>query len=291
MGMGRLGKARAAVLLALGLIACIALVACGSSSDSGSTSSESGGGETSGGESTGGETSETGSEGGGSAILEEAEGQLEEAYAGRFTEPPKKPNPAAKGKVVWYISPGQASPNAALAYVGLKSAAAELGWTLKLYDAKLDPANFSTGIKQAVASGADGLITLALDCSQTKSALEEAKEQGVFTVTMLGFDCDESDPGEEPLYSAPISLGDRYKNWVEAYEDWGRDTAAWIIAKTNAEAKLLNFTNDEYLIISNTVKALSEEMEKCETCEVTDVPWTLSEVGTKVTNKVKDSSV
>lgn len=285
MGTGRLGKVRAALLLALGLVSCIVLVACGSS-DSDSSSS---GGETAA-ETTGGETEAT-EEGGGGEILQEAEAQLDEAYAGRFTEPPKKPNPAAKGKVVWYISPGQASPNAAQGYIGLKEAAAELGWTLKLYDAKLDPANFSTGIKQAVASGADGLITLALDCSATKSALEDARDQGVFTVTMLGFDCDESDPGEEPLYSAPISLGDRYENWVEAYEEWGRDTAAWIIAKTNAEANLLNFTNDEYLIISKTVKGLSEKMEECDTCEVTDVPWSLSEVGTKVTNKVKDSFV
>jgi ribose transport system substrate-binding protein len=305
MGTGRLAWTRVAMLLALAAIACLGIAACGGSSDSssssgGSTEAETGGeeagGET-GGEEAGeeGETEEASEEGGeesgGSGILAEAEKQLEEAYKGRFTEPPSKPNPAAKGKTVWYISPGQASPNAAQGYIGLKEAAAELGWTLKLYDAKLDPANFSTGIKQAVASGADGVITLALDCSQTKSALEEAREHNVFTVTMLGFDCDESDPGEEPQYSAPISLGDRYKNWVEAYEDWGRDTAAWIIANTNAEAKLLNFTNDEYLIISNTVKGLSEEMDECETCEVTDVPWTLSEVGTKVTNKVKDSFV
>jgi ribose transport system substrate-binding protein len=276
MGMRRLGKAKAALLLSLGLIACFALAACGSSSDSSSGSSES-------------------TEGGGaessSSILKDSEAQLTEAYAGRYTKPPSASNPAAKDKTVWYISPGQASPNAVQGYLGLKEAAAELGWNLKLYDAKLDPANFSIGIKQAVASGADGIIDLAIDCSQVKSALEEAKKAGVFTVTMLGFDCDESTPGEEPLYSAPISLGERYKTWPEAYEAWGSDMAAWAIAKTKAEANMINFTNNEYLIIVNTLKGLEEKMGECETCEVEDIPWTLAEVGAEVTNKTKSAFV
>jgi ribose transport system substrate-binding protein len=279
-----LRRARPALLISLILGACIVLAACGSSSSSSSSSTP-----TSSGGSTGAE--ETSSEGGGSSDVAAAEKQTDEAYKGRYTQPPSKPNPAAKDKTVWYISPGQASPNAVQGYIGVKEAGEELGWNIKLYDAKLDPANFQTGIKQAVASGADGIITLAIDCSQTKPALEEAREQGVFTVTMLGFDCDESNPGEEPLYSAPIGLGSRYKNWTEAYEKWGSDMAAWTIATTKGEANVLNFTNNEYLIISNTLNGYSSRMEECSTCKVTDVPWTLSEVGTEVTNKVKDSFV
>lgn len=271
--------AKALMLLSLVFVAAAALTACGDSGDDSSSS----GGATTAAESTG--------ESGGGDALAAAEAQLEEGYAGRYTEPPSEPNPAAKGKTLWYISPGQASPNAVQGGVGLEEAAKEMGWNYKLYDAKLDPANFLTGIKQALASGADGIITLAIDCSAVKPGLEEAAEQGVPTVTMLGFDCDESTPGEKPLYAGKISLGDRYKDWVTAYQDWGSDMAAWAIAEKEAEANVLNFTNSEYLIVENTVNGFSDRMAECDTCEVTDIPWTLAEVGTEVTNKVKDSFV
>jgi ribose transport system substrate-binding protein len=293
MSEKRLGKAKLVLLLALGLLVSVALVACGGSSSS------SGGGETS---ATTSEGTEAGEEAGtgeepeagekpASSELAAAEEQLKAAYKGRYTTPPSKPNPAAKNKTIWYISPGQASPNAVQGGIGIKEAAEELGWNFKLYDAKLDPANFVTGIKQAVASGADGIITLAIDCSQVKPALEEAKEEGVMTVTMLGFDCDESSPGEEPLYSGKIGLGKRYKSWPKAYEEWGSDAAAWAIVQKEGKANVLNFTNNEYLIVEDTGNGFSKRMEECSGCVVNNIPWTLGEVGAELTNKVKSSFV
>jgi ribose transport system substrate-binding protein len=275
MESGRSARSRLFALIGSVLVLALGLAACGSSDD-----------DTGGGETTSGTSAE--STGGGGDTLAVAQKQLDEAYAGRFTEPPSAPNPAAENKTVWFISPGQASPNAAYGWKAYKQGAEAIGWTPQLYDAKLDPANFSIGIRQAVASGADGIVTDAIDCSLAKSALQEAKAAGVPTVTFLGFDCNEIDPSEEALYTAPISLGDRYKDWPDAFRAWGSDMAAWTIAVTDAEANVLNFTNTEYGIITNTVEGYSERMAECDTCVTNDIQWVLAEAGTDTTNKVKD---
>jgi ribose transport system substrate-binding protein len=217
-----------------------------------------------------------------------AKTQLEKAYAGRYTEPPSNPNPAAEKKTVWFISPGQASPNAAATWVAAEEAAKAIGWNIKLFDSKLDQSNFSKGIRQAVSSGADGIISMAIDCPQTKSALKAARAAGVETVSLLGFDCNDADPNDEPLFSSQISLGDRYSNWPDAYRDWGSDQAAWAIAQDGGETSLLNFVNGEYLILKFMQEGIQARMKECAECQVNNVDWTLAEVS-KIPAKVEAS--
>jgi ribose transport system substrate-binding protein len=224
-----------------------------------------------------------------SSSVDAAKKQLEEAYAGRYTEPPANPNPAAASKTVWFISPGQASPNAAATWVAAKEAGEAIGWNMKLFDSKLDQSNFSKGIRQAVGSGADGIISMAIDCPQTKAALKEAGAAGVETVSLLGFDCNDADPNDKPLFSSQISLGDRYPNWPDAYRQWGADQAAWAIAKDEGKTSLLNFVNGEYLILQFMQEGIEARMKECAECEVNNVEWTLSEVGPKVSAKVEAS--
>lgn len=260
--------------LVLAAIFAFALTACGSDSDS-SSSSATGGGET---------TAAEGS--GGSSSLADAESQVEEAYAGRFTEPSSKPSPAAKGKDVWFISAGQASPNAAELWNGVKEAGEAIGWQINLFDAKLDPSKFPEGIRQAVASGADGMVSM-VDCGIAKSAYEAARKAGVESVTIVAFDCDEIEPGAEALTSAPISLGERYADWPTAYQAWGSDLAAWTIAQTEGEANVINATNEEFALINNLGMGYASRIEECEECSVTSMPWTVAEAGAKLAAKVQ----
>src|SRR4051794_35141356 len=111
------------LLLALLVAVCVlalGLAACGGSDDGGGSTSEA--------ETTAAETTETTETTAGGDDLAAAEKQLEEGYAGRYTEPPTASNPAAKGKTVWFISPGQASPNAAYGWKSFEEAAKEIGW-------------------------------------------------------------------------------------------------------------------------------------------------------------------
>jgi len=262
--------------LMVAAVFALALSACGDSDSDSSSAATSG-------ESSSGE----GSSSGGSAALEAAEAQVEEAYAGRYTEPPSKSSPAAAGKDVWFISPGQASANASVAYEGVEEAAREIGWQLTLFDGKLDPSRPPEGIRQAVAAGADGIIVFAIDCSTAKSAYEVAKKAEVAVVSEAAFDCNETEPGAESLFSAPISLGERYESFPAAYQAWGSDLAAWTIGETDGRANLINTTNDQYALITELVTGYTDRITECPECTVTEMPWVVEEVGAKLAAKVQ----
>jgi ribose transport system substrate-binding protein len=268
---------------ALAIAVALLVAACGSSTSSstGSTSSSTGG--------TSSAPAASGTSGSGdtTAIVKTAETQLAAAYKGRFTHPPTTPNPAKPGMNVWFISPGQASPNAAATWTAAKEAGEKIGWKMTLFDGKLDPSRWSVGINQAVAAGANGIISMAIDCSQTKSALENAKKAGVKTVSLLGFDCNDADPSAQPLFSAPISLGTRYASWPKAYQEWGSDSAAWSIVQGKGKAKVLNFLTNEYLIMQNLHAGYTSRLKECTTCQAYEAPWSLSEVGAPLSAKVQ----
>ena len=79
--------------------------------------------------------------------------------------------PAAKNKFIVVISSGQASISSQVPSDAAVAAAKALGWKVVLYDAKLNPSNYSPLIRQAIAAGAQGIISDAIDCQAAKSAL------------------------------------------------------------------------------------------------------------------------
>lgn len=207
----------------------------------------------------------------------------EDVYAPTFTEPPSEPNPAAEGKTVWVISVGQASPTGAASADAAMKAGKAIGWDMKLFDAKLDPTQFSNGIKQAVAVGADGVVLIAVDCPAAKSALQQAKDAGVETVGVYALDCDEVDASDSPLYSAQVSFGDRYDNLADAYQAWGASSARWAIERAGGKPKVLAFNNSEYNILIDYQKGFDAEIEACDACSLEVVDWLAADFGPNLT--------
>lgn len=218
----------------------------------------------------------------GGATAETAE-VSEDVYAPTFTEPPSEANPAATDKTVWVISVGQASPTGAASANAAMKAGEAIGWDMKLFDAKLDPAQFSDGIKQAIAVGADGVVLIAVDCPAAKSALQQAKDAGVETVGVYALDCDEVDSSDSALYSAQVSFGDRYANLAEAYQAWGASSAQWAIERSAGKPKVLAFNNSEYNILINYQKGFDAAVEACEACELNVVDWLAADFGPNLT--------
>jgi ribose transport system substrate-binding protein len=206
-----------------------------------------------------------------------------DAYAATFTEPATGSNPAAKGKSVWVISVGQASPTGAASANAAMKAGQAIGWKMHLYDAKLDPAQFSNGIKQAIAAKADGVVLIAVDCPAAKSALQQAKSAGVKTVGVYALDCNEVDPSDQGLYSAQVSFGSRYANLADAYKAWGADSAKWAIAQTDGKANVLSFENSEYNILKFYQQGFDAQIKTCSGCKLTVVPWLAADFGAKLT--------
>ncbi|HYC80402.1 MAG TPA: substrate-binding domain-containing protein, partial [Solirubrobacterales bacterium] len=186
------------------LVALVAGCGGGSSSTSGGTSG--------------------GSEGDGSSsdYLSQVEANVETLLSpmGTFKEEPTtSPIKAGEGRKIEVISCGQQVVTCAEATAGAMEAAKKLGWQATLFDAKLDYPSAATGIRQAVANGVEGIFIYFMDCSNFKSALEEAKKAGVFVVAADARDCSETNPGAPSLLDYIIHYAGNadYDTYQEEY--------------------------------------------------------------------------
>jgi ribose transport system substrate-binding protein len=256
---------RTGLCAVLGVLAAGAALGCGSSSSSG------GGGGGGGG---------AGSDGDAAAAVKAAQTQVAVAQKGRMTQPPSDPSPAAKGKNVWIIESSAAAPSVTIPGKAAQEAGAALGWKTTVYDAKGDPGNYTKGVTTAIANGAQGIVLIAIDCSYVKGSLEQAKAKGIAVSEVYAFDCDDTNPGSPSLFNADISFGDRYASLIKAWEQWGSDTAAWIIANTGGKAVPVVLHTDQIAVLVSYQKGFEARMSECKTCKVDNVNWNVVSAGT-----------
>lgn len=240
----------------LGVALVVAAVAAGCGGSSNSSGTEAAG--------TGTTSNEA------STFVKHAEERTAEAFEGTDKSPPTtgpKPEP---GKSMWIIPCAEVNEGCATPAAGAKEAAEELGWKVTIFDGKFDPNEFSAGVNQAVAAGADAIVLVAIDCQAIQGALEHAKAAEVTVVGIYSYDC--NDPlsggtGSEALFTGTVQYSG---SQAEHYEEYGALRADLIIAETKGEAKTINITNNEFLNVAYVDKGFVEEMEKCSGCEIVD---------------------
>jgi ribose transport system substrate-binding protein len=238
-------------MIAAAVAAAPAIAACSSSSSSSSPASAA-----------------AGAGGGTSGVPAAVESLLQSGYKGTFQPPPSSGPKAAAGKSVWVLSCGQVSGTCAEIADDAMAAGKALGWKMTLFDGKLDPTLFSQGIQQAIAANANGILTVAVDCSLARSALLQAKSAGVATVTVSGFDCD--DPLQNtgtPVYSTYVKYTG-IPTYGESFEDWKKYDAAWLTAQTGGTAKVINTYAPGYLVSLHQNKGFDAEMALCPACSI-----------------------
>jgi ribose transport system substrate-binding protein len=195
---------------------------------------------------------------------------LDAGYKGTFQAPPTSGPKGAAGKSVWVISCGQVAASCAEIAGAAMSAGQALGWKMTLFDGKLDPTLYSQGILQAVAAHANGIFTVAVDCSIATSPLKQAKAAGIATVGVSNFDCNDPMANVGPaLYSTYVKYTG-INGYGTTYEDWKKYNAAWIIAQTDGKAKVINSYSPGYLVAEYQNKGFTEEMSLCSSCSVVD---------------------
>jgi ribose transport system substrate-binding protein len=197
------------------------------------------------------------------------------ARKGHMTAPPTAPNPAAEGKSVWVLQSYAPSESVAIPAKAAEEAGKALGWDVTLFDAKGDPGAYVKGVSQAIANGADGIVLIAIDCSYVRNQLQDAKKKGIFVTEIYAFDCDDTNPGQEALFTADLSFGDRWGSLIEAWNQWGEDTAAWITEATNGEAKPMMLDTDQIAVLRAYQDGFYKFFDEAcpETCEPVKIPW------------------
>jgi ribose transport system substrate-binding protein len=200
-------------------------------------------------------------------MLAEAQKQLDRAYKGTDHDPPTSAPKPDKGKNVWIISPSQLGESASIPTNAVKEAGELLGWKMTLFDGKGDVARFSTGIRQAIAAKADGLIMQSIDCVLVKQALTEARAAKVKSVGYYTLDCDDPAIKGEPLYDGMVNFPG-FSDYASFTRDWGAKKADWLIVKTKGKAKVIGFRQDILLVVKYIREGFEQELAKCKTCEL-----------------------
>lgn len=221
----------------------------------------------------------------------DAVSNVEALFAGTFTTPPADSPPPAEGKKVWFISLDQSIPVASNTTSVAKEAADALGWDVTVFDSKSDPATANNGLNQAVASGADAVVSLYWDCATIKAGLLSAKKANVTRVAIEAVDCDDA-----PLFDHVVSyntlpefyggLPGEFTNFGPGYQ---RMLADYLIAKAGEEAKLMFVTETDLGVLKRLTDAGLDELSKCEACEVVNVEISLADYGPGLQQKVEQA--
>ncbi|WP_449282670.1 sugar ABC transporter substrate-binding protein [Leucobacter sp.] len=173
------------------------------------------------------------------------------------------PEPAAD-KEVMLISCGQSTSSCARGIQGAEEAAEAIGWKSTVYDTKGNLSAAGDGIRQAIASGIDGIFIYFIDCSYMQQPLEEAKAAGIPVVQAEGVDCDVADPAAPSLFSYSVEYveGDLL-TWIE---DFGAGSAAYLIDQTRGYADTLFVADNAAIGTEHVIAGFDRMMERCPDC-------------------------
>lgn len=218
-----------------------------------------------------------------------------QARKGSFREPPSSSPRPQPGKNVWFIplSSDLADFDASGA---IHAAAKKLGWKLTQIDGKFSPDAIVTGIRQAIADHADGIITYVVDCPLVSAALDDAHTAGIKVVSAQALDCSDLKPGAPSKYDAKVVYSDpdnpghdlSYKNFIQW---WGRAQALAIINGTGGKAKLIDVLQTDAAFAKPQDEGLRAGLVRyCPQCRIVDtVKFTGAEIGDRVQQKVAQS--
>jgi len=215
--------------------------------------------------------------------------KLKALYAGTLKSPSTASRPAVKGKKIVIISAGQSSISASVPVNAAEAAARKIGWQVSVYDEQLNPANAPGLMRQAISSGADGIILDATDCPTVKGPLQEAKARGVVVVGIYSFDC--NDPafgsGGTPLFTGNINYGVATGRAIDKFtESYGAAQADAMIAATGGKAQVIYFNDPEFVVLKYTGQGFLNEIAKCSGCKVVDkIDFTGTELGSTLQQK------
>ena len=211
-----------------------------------------------------------------------AQQRLDELYQGVSTSPATEGPTPQPGKKIWVVANGQSSEAVAGVTKAASDAGKLIGWDVTIFDGKFQPNVQLSGVQQAVAANADGIVLTAIDCATVKSALEAAKKAGIPVVGIESQDCD---PSLETVLT--YSEGQTFKEWVTQL---GADSAVALAANVASDATVIELKETDY----QTTLWLSEGFQKslkenCPGCRNVVVEFTGLDYGPNLQEKVQQT--
>jgi ribose transport system substrate-binding protein len=250
------------------LVVCLCVAAAGLVAGCGGGSSTGGGG--------GGSVNET--------DLSKYKDELAELIKGTYAEPEGPTVNPPPGKNISVISVGQSIETSQNASAAMAEAGKSLGWNVNVFDGKFESSRELSGIQQALASGADGIVLLYVDCAAVKAGLLQAKNEEVPVVGIESLDCKPS------LETNVKFLEDQsFKEWEHG---WGQSQMAWVIAKTEGQAKVITTEESDLAVTRYQAEGWREKVEECPTCEIVEnAHFVGTEYGPQLQQKIEQALI
>ncbi len=247
-------RRRRLISVAVGVITvCVLAAGCGGSSSSSSSSASSAASSTtasgSGSSSSGGATSAATIASAKAAVI--AASHWPTTWMG-----PTTPVAAQKNKKVVAISCSQATA-CALEVAGTVDAGKALGWNVQVVDGKGDPSVYSSAIRNAVTSGANGIILESIGVGLVTNALQFAKQHHVPVLNNASITPQQA--GVDPSLVSG--------NNPDPNAQRGKNSADWMIWSSGGKANVAMFLSPDAGLLTRDHATL-DELKTCAGCKV-----------------------
>lgn len=162
--------------------------------------------------------------------------------------------------------------------LGVMHAGKKLGWTVNIYDGGGTPNKQNAAILDAISSGANVIVTIAIDPNLIQLALAEAKKAGIPVVAgSNGIDT----PNPVAL-SAPNGLGFAF-DVAPDYGTLGEHIAEWMIADSHGTANIALFSDKEFPSIRAQQVGVLKGLATCPKCVVSKpIYFTATQIATEL---------
>ena len=211
----------------------------------------------------------------GAAII--AGGIAASAANGQEFSGPTEPAKAPAGLDVTVITcfsvlHGCVAPADAIAEIG-----SELGWNVTVLDGGGNARQQNSAMLDAVSSGADAIINIAIDPNLVQLGLGAAQEAGIPVASgSNGIDT----PNTEAVLAAADGKLTYAFDVGPHYADLGRATAEWIIKDSGGSANIAVFTAPEFPSVLALQAGLLDGLASCADCVVSELQsFASSQVG------------
>ncbi len=205
---------------------------------------------------------------------------------GTYGEPPTAAPKPEPGKKILLLSCGQSIPTCATAMKGAEEAAGSLGWSTQIFDTKAESSQAAAGIRQAIASQADGVFLYFIDCRYMKLPLLEAQQAGIPVVAAFSADCNYEGSGK-PLFAGRIEYEEgSWERWLTGF---GKAQAEYLISATGGEAKTIVFVEEGLIGAEIQQEAILKSLEACSACAAYPVEYTLGDLSKGLQQKTEQA--
>ncbi len=171
---------------------------------------------------------------------------------------------AAGHKLIVVVSTDQRNGGARGVGEGVAEAAKVMGWDVRIIDGQGSVSERASGIAQAIALKADGLVLDAIDGAEQAAAVENAAKAGI---KIVGW---HSSPKPGP--DAKLNL---FTNLTTDPLEVAKAAATYAVVNSGGKAGAVVFTDSAYAIAIAKSNAMAAVIKACATCtllEIADTP-------------------